>query len=130
VVAITQAGASGGQITILTVDASDDVATFEVTAAGTGYFAATGLACTKVSGTGTVHSAIRWTLAVKDIDPDYIFFMENKSPAALATVHGFVQTGALVCVQGDAVEFSAGSGGYHYSFILPTADVIAAVSYE
>ena len=129
VVELTQAGASGGQIKILTVDGSADVATFEVIAAGTGYFAATGLGCTKVSGTGATHSAIRFTIAVADVDPSFVFFMANKSPAAEAAVHALVASNAMVCVQGDAVEFDDTRGGYTYNRLVPTADVVAAVAY-
>lgn len=129
VVEVTQAGASGGQITILTVDGSADVTTFEVTASGSGYFAATGLGVTKVSGDGTVHSAIRFTLEVADIDPAYVFFMANKSPAAAESVHALIASNAMVCVQGDAVEFDDTRGGYTYNRLVPTADVICAVAY-
>jgi hypothetical protein len=131
IVELTQAGASGGQIEILTVDGSADVVTFRVVAAGTGYYAATGLGCTKVSGTGSAHSAIRFTCAVNDVEAAHIFFMANKSPVVTAGVHVFVETNSMVCVAGDAVEFDQGrSGGYAYQYIVPSAGAVCAVSYE
>jgi hypothetical protein len=61
----------------------------------------------------------------------YIKFTADHSPAADAEVHVVVQTNAMVCIQGDEIVFDNGAaGGYSYQYIVPTAAVVAAVSYE
>jgi hypothetical protein len=64
------------------------------------------------------------------VESGYIKFAANKSPAKDDIVQVKVLSNALVCVQGDAVEFSYTKGGYGYSDIIPTGDMVCAIAYE
>lgn len=129
IVEVTQVGASGGRLTIETVDGSADVLTATIQAAGTGYYAATGLGVTKVSGDGTVHSAIRVTLLEADIDATNIFFKDGYELAEGDVVYPVVKSNALAILKGDVVEFDSSYGGYNYTYFLPGADTICMVAY-
>jgi len=126
---IDPAGIGHGCTFSITVDGSFDVATMTIITPGDHYHG--GVAnhtVTKVSGTGTVHDAIRITPTVAVAND--IVFLTDKYPVEDAVVEVFVKSNALVCVNGDEIEYLYGSGGYQYSHIIPTADVVCAVSYE
>jgi hypothetical protein len=130
VLALVQSGATGGQITVLTVDGSDDIATFEVTAAGSGYTIESDLSVTKVSGSGTEHDSITFDIEAGDLDYSHVKWLTDKSPAADTEVHILVKSNQMVLAQGDALRFDRGeNGGWQYRGLIPTAAEVLAVSY-
>jgi hypothetical protein len=61
----------------------------------------------------------------------FIKFAADQEPTVGQLVHVFVQTNAMVCVQGDEIAFDHGvAGGYSYQYIVPTGAAVVAVSYD
>jgi hypothetical protein len=52
-------------------------------------------------------------------------------PTVGVVVQVYVLTGSMTCVAGDEITFEQGaSGGYVYSHIIPSADMICAIAYD
>jgi hypothetical protein len=128
IIEVTQAGASGGRIQIQ-VDGSADVESGIITASGTGYYLADDLGVTKVSGSGTVHSAIRFDLKEGDVNNPGIFFKDGYELAEGDTIIPVIKTNALAILKGDPVAFDSTNGGYNYQYFLPGAGATATVLY-
>jgi hypothetical protein len=134
IITITQAGGSGGQIKVLTIGGSGEVATFELHACGSGYTAANDLATTvsPAGGTGclvnitavsTQSTGVR-TATIYYLDDDFLEYtvtvtLNGDTPVKIASNIFRVQNARLVttgsannCVGNLSIKNSTSTYGY------------------